>query len=72
MNGNPILLQKKYARVIACFAHKTGLSLDYALKFFYASEVYQLVRDGVSDMHCMSDAYLADELKIEYQAKYKE
>ena len=25
--------------------------------------------DGVSDLHCMSDAYLADELKMEYEEK---
>lgn len=66
MMANPILLQKKYSRVIACFAEQQGLSLDAALNFFYHSEVYQLIRDGVSDMHCMSDAYLADELKQEY------
>ena len=33
------------------------------------SQVYQLIRDGVSDMHCMSDAYLAEELKQEYEEK---
>lgn len=27
------------------------------------------MHDGVSDMHCMSDEYLADELKAEYQEK---
>jgi len=46
-----------------------GMSLDCALDFFYRSEVYQLMRDGVSDLHCMSDAYLADELKMEYEEK---
>lgn len=70
MNANPILLQKKYSRVIECFANKMGISLDLALDFFYRSEVYQLVRDGVSDMHCMSDEYIADELKTEYLAKH--
>lgn len=69
MNANPILLQKKYSRVIECFAKKTGISLDSALDFFYHSDVYRLVHDGVSDMHCMSDEYLADELKAEYQEK---
>ena len=59
MTANPILLQKKYSRVIECFAKQQGLSLDAALDFFYHSLVYQLIRDGVSDMHCMSDAYLA-------------
>ena len=69
MTANPILLQKKYSRVNECFAKQQGLSLDAALNFFYHSEVYQLIRDGISDMHCMSDAYLADELEQEYQMK---
>ncbi len=66
MNANPILLQKKYCRIIECFAKQQSISLDAALDFFYRSEVYPLIRDGVSDMHCMSDAYLAQE----YQTKH--
>lgn len=69
MNANPILLQKKYSRVIESFADKEGISLNSALDFFYRSEVYRLVHEGVSDMHCMSDEYLADELAVEYAAK---
>ena len=69
MKANPVLLQKKYSRVIERFADQQGISLDEALKFFYHSEVYQLIRDGVSDMHCMSDAYLVEELKQEYTGK---
>ncbi|WP_296831349.1 DUF3791 domain-containing protein [Marvinbryantia sp.] len=69
MNANPILLQKKYSRVIEYFAKQQGISLDAVLDFFYHSEVYQLIRDGVSDMHCMSDAYLAEELEQEYSQK---
>lgn len=71
MNANPILLQKKYSRVIAHFAEQQGMSLDAALDFFYRSETYQLIREGVSDLHCMSDAYLADELEMEYREKMK-
>ena len=70
MTANPILLQKKYSRVIECFAKQQGLSLDEALAFFYHSEVYQLIRDGVSDMHCMSDVYLAEELQQEYSRSF--
>lgn len=66
MTANPILLQKKYCRIIECFAKRQGISLDAALNFIYHFEVYQLIRDGVSDMHCMSDAYLAEELEQEY------
>ena len=69
MKANPILLQKKYSRVIELFANKQGISLGTALGFFYNSEVYQLVKDGVSDMHCMSDEYLAEELAQEYREK---
>ena len=69
MTANPILLQKKYSRVIECFAKRQGFSLDTALDLFYHSETYQLIRDGVSDMHCMSDAYLAEELEQEYAEK---
>ena len=69
MMANPILLQKKYARVVEAFAEKAGLTLDAALDFFYRSETYRLISEGVSDLHCMSDAYLADELTGEYQEK---
>ena len=69
MTANPILLQKKYSRVIECFAKQQGLSLDVALDFFYHSQVYQLIREGVSDMHRMSDEYLAEELEQEYAEK---
>ena len=72
MTANPILLQKKYSRVIECFAKQQGISLNAALDFFYHSQVYQLIRDGVSDMHCMSDAYLAEELEQEYAEKVLE
>ena len=72
MRANPILLQKKYSRVIECFAQRQGLALDAARAFFYRSEVYRLVRDGVSDMHCMSDAYLAEELELEYKERWRD
>ena len=67
MNASPILLQMKYARVVSLFSRQTGISLDEALSFFYHSDLYQLVKNGVSDMHCMSDAYLAEDLKEEYK-----
>lgn len=68
MNANPILLQKKYCRIIIKFADKQKLSLDEALGYFYNLVVYQLMREGISDMHCMSDDYLAEELSKEYNS----
>ena len=66
MTANPILLQKKYARVIGCFSLLSGLSLRESMDVFYRSEIYHLMSKGISDMHCMSDEYLAAELLDEY------
>jgi hypothetical protein len=65
MNANPILLQMKYARVVSLFAKKERISLDLALELFYRSKLYQLLKNGVSDMHCMSEEYLVEELQDE-------
>lgn len=70
MKANRILLQKKYARVIELFARQEDIPTGEALDFFYASELYQEMREGISDMHCRSDEYLAEELKLEYIQKH--
>ena len=67
MNAHSILLQKKYARIIELFAKDKQITLEVALAFFYQSQVYELMREGCSDMHCMSDLYLVEELRREYQ-----
>ena len=67
MNAEPLILQMKYADIVKGFAKAKHLTLDEALRFFYYSEVYQLMKDGISDMHCMSDRYLIEELEEEYR-----
>lgn len=66
MTASRTLLQMKYRRIISAFSRVTGLSLDEALDFFYHSQVYALMREGVSDYHCMSDAYLTEDLQTEW------
>ena len=68
MEANSVLLQKKYARIVALFAEQMQLTLDEALEFFYRSETYQDLRDGIADLHCRSDQYIVDELKLEFQS----
>jgi len=68
MTAHPVLLQKKYARVVALYAEKEHISLSAALRIFYHSVTYTLMKNGISDMHCMSDDYLAEELKAEAEA----
>ena len=68
MEANSVLLQKKYARIVALFTEQMQLTLDEALEFFYRSETYQELRDGIADLHCRSDQYIVDELKLEFQS----
>jgi hypothetical protein len=69
MTANKTLLQRKYARVIEAFAQKKHISLREAFDVFYNSLTYVEMRDGVSDMHCRSDEYLAEELCLETAEK---
>jgi len=65
MNADPVLLQMKYSRIVALLAKRKNISLMDALTIFYHSQLYQLMSEGISDMHCMSDEYLVQELMME-------
>lgn len=69
MEANKTILQMKYARVVELFARISGMELEDALEFFYNSDTYMLMSEGVADMHCRSDEYLADELMLELAEK---
>ena len=66
MTANRNLLRMKFARVIKELAIELGCPLDEALRRFYSSMTYRLMRDGVSDMHCMSIRYLVEEIVSEH------
>lgn len=71
MEANKTVLQMKYARIVNLFAQETGMTLEDALSFFYNSTTYELISEGVADLHCRSDEYLAEELMLEYKEKGK-
>lgn len=58
---------KKYARIVELYAKKNNISSEKALDVFYRFELYELMSEGISDMHCMSDDYLVQELKDEIE-----
>ncbi|MDE5931941.1 MAG: DUF3791 domain-containing protein [Lachnospiraceae bacterium] len=66
------MIKKNEGRTQGFYSRKNleHLTLDKALNFFYNSEVYQLMKDGVSDMHCMSEEYLIEDLSDEYEKKF--
>ena len=67
MMADKIVLQMKYARIVRLFADKLQIKYEDALAFFYDSETYKLISNGVADMHSLSDEYLADELLMEWK-----
>ena len=42
---------------------------EQALDLFYNSRTFQLISEGVADMHCFSDLYLAEEVEREINHK---
>ena len=67
MEANSILLQMKYTRIVAEFSRQLNIPTEQALDFFYHSQTYQELREGIADLHCRSDLYIVDELKLEYK-----
>ena len=61
-----IIIQAKNARIIAILAEKFDGSLAKAMDVFYHSATAQMIQDGVADLHCRSDHYLAEEIYREY------
>ena len=64
-----ILKSAKCARVIACISDMFHVSLQEATDIYYESETADLIDDGVADLHCSSDKYLATEIWAEYTEK---
>ena len=62
MIANPTLVNHKCDHVIKAYAELAGITLREAFDVFYRSDLYIEIRLGISDMHCRSDGYLAEEL----------
>jgi hypothetical protein len=56
----------KYANIIECLSEMNNISLEDATEIFYNSETFTLIDEGVADLHCRSDKYLANEIWAEY------
>ena len=65
MIANKTLLARKYAHVIAALADRKCVDLRESMDIFYKSYTYTEMREGISDMHCRSDKYLAEEIEME-------
>ncbi|MDR1277032.1 MAG: DUF3791 domain-containing protein [Candidatus Accumulibacter sp.] len=65
MLANRLLIGHKCDGVIRAYAKLADIPLREAFDVFYKSILYTEIVGGVSDMHCRSDGYLAEELSLE-------
>lgn len=63
------ILENKYSRIISEISALHNISLETAMDMFYKSETFTLIEDGVADLHCRSDKYLAEEVWREMTEK---
>ncbi len=45
------------------------IPLDEAMDMFYASDTVTLMEEGIADLHCRSDKYLAEEIWEDFENK---
>ena len=65
MTADATLLQMKYARIISLLAKKANIDAEKALELVYKSNTYMLMSKGISELSCLSDAYLAEQILLE-------
>ena len=66
MKADKAVLQLTYNSVIKMFSETGNIPIREALDKFYKSQIYTEMREGISDMHCRSEKYLAEELLQEF------
>lgn len=60
--GYYTILQAKYARIIEAMSQMHNITIEKAIDIFYNSPLLPLIEEGVADLHCRSDKYLAEEI----------
>ena len=65
------LVQKgsKCAAIISSMSEMYHISLEEATDIYYDSETSTLIDEGVADLHCRSERYLASLVWDEYKEK---
>jgi hypothetical protein len=62
-----ILKSAKCARIIVCLSEMYDISINEATDIYYCSSTSNMIEEGIADLHCRSDKYLAEEVWREYQ-----
>lgn len=65
-DSKQIIKSNQCARIILCLSEMYNISIDEATDMYYQSETANMIEEGVADLHCRSDKYLAEEIWGEY------
>ena len=68
-DGKQVMRSAQCARIILCICEMYGVSIDEATDIYYNSETSTLIDEGVADLHCRSERYLASLVWDEYKEK---
>ena len=61
-----VLQGEKIAKIIEHISRLYSISLDLAADIYYNSETSILIEEGIADLHCRSEKYLAQCVWDEY------
>lgn len=61
-----VLRGEKVARIIENISERYSVSLDKASDIYYNSDTSVLIEEGVAELHCRSEKYLAQCVWDEY------
>ena len=66
-NSINVLRGEKVAGIIEALSELYAVSLEVAADMYYSSETSDLIEEGVADLQCRSDKYLASVVWDEFQ-----
>lgn len=66
-DSKSVIRSAQNARIILCISEMYGITIDEATDIYYNSETVNMIEEGIADLHCRSDKYLAEEIWNEYQ-----
>lgn len=69
--GRMVMRAAKIANIIVCLCELYDMSLQEATDMFYKSTTSDLIEEGVADLQCRSDKYLATLVWEEYRETTK-
>lgn len=66
-DSKQVMKSAKCARIILCISEMYEVSIAEATDIYYNSETSNMIEDGVAELHCRSDKYLAEEVWNEFK-----